>query len=138
MPTSSITKRAIDALKAKPSEYFVWDNRLMGFGVRVRPSGAKSYVLKYRAGSGRTAPTRRVTIGNVGKLTPDEARGAAKRALGAIAHGADPAASRAAERRAMPLSALAEIFLTEHAEPKLKPRTHALYRDILVRLVLPD
>ena len=138
MPIANITKKAVDALKVGDGEHFVWDTRLTGFGVRIQASGAKSYVLKYRAGTGRTAPTRRITIGSVGKLTPDEARGLAKRALGAIAHGADPAASRAAERRAASVSELAETFLAQHVEPKLKPRTHALYQDILRRLVLPE
>jgi integrase len=138
MPNANITKRTIDSLREAQSEYFVWDSKLIGFGVRVQPSGARSYVLKYRAGRGRGAPTRRITLGAVGKLTPDEARAVAKRALGAVAHGADPAATRAAERRAITLSELADAFLGQHAEPKLKPRTHHLYADILKRLVLPD
>jgi hypothetical protein len=65
-----ITKRLIDNLSAKNGEYFVWDERLIGFGVRVQPSGVMSYVAKYRAGSGREAPTRRVTLGRVGRITP--------------------------------------------------------------------
>jgi hypothetical protein len=110
----------------------------MGFGVRVQPTGAKSYVVKYRVGSGRSAPTRRMTIGHVGKLTPDQARILAKKALGAVAHGGDPAAERAAERRATTLRELSELFLAEHVQAKRKPSTAALYRDILNRLVLPE
>jgi len=110
----------------------------MGFGVRVQPSGAKSYVVKYRVGSGRGAPTRRMTIGNVGNLTPDQARNLARKALGAVAHGGDPAAERAAERRATTLRELSELFVAEHVEAKRKPSTAALYRDILHRLVLPE
>ena len=87
-----ITKRLIDASKPKATEYFVWDGALAGFGVRVQPSGVMSYVVKYRAGSGRGAPTRRLTLGKVGTLTPDEARTLAKKTLGSVAHGADPAA----------------------------------------------
>jgi Arm DNA-binding domain len=44
-------------------------SKLPGFGLRVQPSGVMSYVAKYRAGSGRAAPTRRVTLGRVGKIT---------------------------------------------------------------------
>jgi hypothetical protein len=55
-----ITKRLVDGLVATGSEYFVWDAELKGFGVRVQGSGAKSYVFKYSAGSGRGAPTRRM------------------------------------------------------------------------------
>src|SRR5215467_4503171 len=98
-----ITKRLVDNLKPNGEDHFVWDDTLIGFGVRVQASGAKSYVVKYRAGSGRGAPTRRLTLGRVGTLTPDDARTLAKKNLGAVAHGNDPAALKAAERRAASL-----------------------------------
>jgi integrase len=138
MRGKAITKRHVDALKPDDREYFVWDCDLKGFGLRVQPTGEKSYVVKYRAGSGRNAPTRRVTLGAVGKLTPDEARRLGKATLGSVAHGHDPAASKAAERRAATLRELADVFLTEHIEAKRKPATASHYRDILQRIVLPD
>jgi len=133
-----ITKRSVDALKPAVTEYFLWDKKLPGFGVRVQTTGARSYVVKYRAGSGRSTPTRRVTLGALGKLTPDEARKLAKATLGSVAHGADPAAVKAAERRGATLKELAELFLAEHAEAKRKASTAAHYRDVLERLVLPE
>ena len=74
MATSQITKRLVDSLKPRQGEYFVWDGSLSGFGVRVQSTGAMSYVVKYRAGSGRSAPTRRLTLAKAGTITPDEAR----------------------------------------------------------------
>lgn len=137
-----ITKRLVDGIKPCADErgagdYFVWDRDLKGFGVRVQRSGEKSYVVKYRAGIGRIAPTRRVTLGAVGALTPDEARRLAKTTLGTVAHGLDPAAVKTAERRAAPLKELAQLFLAEHVETKRKPATASHYRDILERIVLP-
>jgi hypothetical protein len=82
-----ITKRVVDGLKPRASEFAVWDAKLPGFGVRVRPSGAMSYVVVYRAGSGRGAPVRRFTIASVGKTAPEAARTRAKAILGAVAHG---------------------------------------------------
>src|SRR5258706_587790 len=74
---------------------FHWDNMLPGFGVRVQRSGASSYVVKYRAGSGgRQVLPKRVTLGSTAKLTPDEARVLAKKMLGRVANGADPAVER--------------------------------------------
>jgi hypothetical protein len=61
----------VDALKSDGSEFTVWDETVTGFGVRVRPTGAKSYVVVYRAGSGRGAPVRRYTIAAVGKIAPE-------------------------------------------------------------------
>jgi Arm DNA-binding domain len=116
--SSQITRRLINSLKPRPDEYFVWDGSLSGFGVRVQSTGAMSYVVKYRAGSGRSAPTRRLTLAKAGTITPDEARTLAKKTLGLVAHGADPAAQRAAEKRASTLAEVAEQFLTEHVDPK--------------------
>jgi integrase len=138
MRGKAITKRRVDGLKAADREYFVWDRDLKGFGLRVQPTGEKSYVVKYRAGTGRNAPTRRVTLGQVGKLTPDEARKLGKVTLGSVAHGRDPAALKAADRRAATLKELADLFLSEHVEAKRKPATAMHYRDILERIVLPE
>jgi hypothetical protein len=54
-----ITKRVVDGLRPRATEFAVWDAKLPGFGIRVRPSGARSYVVVYRAGAGRGAPVRR-------------------------------------------------------------------------------
>ena len=133
-----ITKRLIDSLNAGASEYFVWDSKLPGFGLRVQPSGVMSYVAKYRAGSGRAAPTRRLTLGRVGKITPDEAEKLAKRVLGAVAHGSDPAAAKSADRRAATLNELASLFLVDHVASKRKPATADHYRHLFQKLVLPS
>ena len=136
--SGQITKRLLDGLEKGEAEYFVWDGSLAGFGVRVQTTGARSYVVKYRAGSGRGAPTRRLTIGKVGTLTPDEARTLAKKMLGSVAHGADPAAQRAADKRASTLAEVAEQFLTEHVEAKRATSSAASYRDLLERLAIPE
>jgi len=106
-----ISKRVVDSLHPGKKEVIVWDTALTGFGVRVRPSGAKSYVVVYRAGVGRKAPVRKVTLGTVGRLTPDTARSLAAKALCAIAHGRDPASERAEERGSMTVKELAEAFM---------------------------
>ena len=138
MSEQRITKRVVDQLKVLPREYSVWDAKLTGFGVRVRPSGAKTYVVIYRSGTGRRAPFRRYTIGNVGKLTPDEARRRAQTVLGAVAHGRDPAAERTSEREIPTVATLADRFMTEHLKPKRRAGTVTAYRYILDRIVKPE
>ena len=134
---SRITKRTVDALKATGAEYVAWDGDIAGFGVRVRPSGAKTYIVQYRAGAGRKAPTRKLTLGAVGKLTPDEARDLARKAVGSVAHGADPAGKRAEDRKGLDGGGVGAVFLTDHVEAKRRAGTARHYRDILERIVIP-
>jgi hypothetical protein len=70
---TTISKEAVDAALPHESRYILWDRRLKGFGLRVEPSGAKSYVIRYRAGAGRRGVPRQFKIGAHGKLTPDVA-----------------------------------------------------------------
>ena len=65
-----LTDSAIARLRAREIEYTVWDDRAPGLGVRVRPTGGKSYVLLLRSG-GRS---RRVSLGPVSLRTVAEAR----------------------------------------------------------------
>jgi hypothetical protein len=81
------TKRLVDGLKPAETDYYAFDTNTIGFAVRVRTTGGMSYILQYKAGSGRGAPARRVTLGGVGKMTPEQARAAARKILGSVAHG---------------------------------------------------
>ena len=132
-----ITKRLVDALQANDGEFTAWDDTVSGFGVRVRPTGAKSYVVVYRAGAGRGAPVRRYTIAAVGKITPERARARAKVILGAVAHGHDPASQKTAERGTPTVAELADQFMADHVRPKRKAGTAEFYQDILDRIVKP-
>ena len=133
-----ITKRAVDDLTApEKGEAVLWDTALAGFGVRAR-GAAKTYILFYRAGRGRRAPMRKLTIGRHGSpWTAESARAEAKRLLGFVADGKDPAAARAADREAPTVAELAARFLAEHVEAKRKDRTAAEYRRLLDKLIVP-
>lgn len=127
-----LTKRTIDGLTPGDKDQIIFDEGLKGFGVRLAPTGRKTYLVQYRAG-GRT---RRVKLGLVGALTPDEARKLAKNALGAVARGQNPAEEIRLERRAPTMGALCDRFLAEHVEQRLKPTTQREYRrciDLFIR-----
>ncbi len=134
-----ITKRTVDTVKVPAAgEAMLWDDALAGFGLRVRAGGAKAYVLMYRAGTGRSAPLRKVTIGKHGSpWTPDTARAEAKRLLGLAAGGADPAAVKAERRKSELMADLAERFIAEHVDAKRKDRTAKEYRRLLDKIILP-
>ena len=84
----------------------------------MRPTGAKSYVVIYRAGAGRGAPVRRYTIASVGKITLERARARAKAILGEVAHGHDPANQKTTERGTPTVAELADRFMADHVRPK--------------------
>jgi hypothetical protein len=73
-----ITKRTVDAVNPSGADQFLWDSDLKGFGLKVTAAGNKVYILQYRKG-GRGTPTKRVTIGRHGALTPEQARKEAAR-----------------------------------------------------------
>lgn len=133
-----ITKRAVDALKGETARYVAWDTNLPGFGVRVTPSGAKTYVLKYRVGGGRAGRVRWGVIGQHGPLAPDQAREIARRWVAEVAAGRDPAGEKQ-DRRAMPSVAdLMRSYLDSHVRLRNKPSTAAYVRDLVERIICAD
>lgn len=117
-----LTKRTIDALKPDPRrDTFLWDGELRGFGVRVKPSGTKTFMIQYRNLEGRT---RRCVIGQYGVLTVEQARGLAQKKLAAVIDGADPSAERHAIRQGLTVSALCDWYLTEAEAGRLIGRNH--------------
>lgn len=103
---SKLTKRMIDALQPRDKDYFEWDDELAGFGVRVWPTGKKTYVAQYRAGK----QTRRFKIGSHGALTVEEARKQAKTVLGDVARGEDPQQDRATRRKSLTVKDLCDAY----------------------------
>jgi len=98
----TLTKRTVEALEPADKPWIAWDDKLVGFGCRVQPSGVKSFLVNYRAGEGgRRAPNKRVVVGRFGRITPDQARRRAQELLGRVAGGGDPAGERA-NARALP------------------------------------
>ncbi len=106
-----LTKRTIDTLKPdRRRDAFQWDGELRGFGVRVKPSGTKTFIIQYRNAEGRT---RRCVIGQYGVLTVEQARDLAQKKLAAVIDGADPSAERHAIRQGLTVTALCDWYLTE-------------------------
>jgi len=105
---AKLTKRFVDALKPVTRDTLYRDDDLTGFALRAKPSGARTWVIQYRNSAGRT---RKLALGRVGVLTPDEARQQARQALGRVAAGEDPSATRNAARGAMTMAELCRDYL---------------------------
>ena len=105
-----ISKAVVDRANPVPgSEIFIWDSQLVGFGLRVKPSGTKSFLIQYRNAAGRS---RRLTLGKYGeKFTADQARTKARKYLIEAADGADPAEARRSDRNAQTIKDLCEEYL---------------------------
>ncbi len=70
-----LTKRTVDALSyqgAGNAAFYIWDSELIGFGLRIYPSGRKAFLVTYRTGDGRKRFFSLCTHGR--DMTPDEAR----------------------------------------------------------------
>lgn len=118
---AKLTARAIDALKPDPSGRRDHpDDDLEGLALRVTPAGAKSWSLRYRTRDGQR---RRLTLGRYPALSLADARDAARRALGEVAHGGDPAAPSAESHvQAATMGDLWALYARDHTDG-LKPRT---------------
>ncbi|MBB5761404.1 integrase [Methylorubrum rhodesianum] len=120
-----LTRQSVSRLALPPgkSELLVFDEALSGFGVRIRAGGKRTWVVQYRAGTKQ----RRITLGTVDTLAPDEAREHARRVLASVQLGTDPQAEKAQKaadqaRVALTFGAVATRYLAQ-AKSKLRPRS---------------
>jgi integrase len=113
------------ARTAKPprgnADHVYFDDDLPGFGLRVRASGARAWLVQYAIG-GRT---RRMTLGSPAVVDITKARATAKDLLAQVRLGRDPAREKATarEKAAETFGALLPRFL-ERQRARLKPRSY--------------
>jgi len=111
-----------DIRALKPGE-IIWDGAVGGFHARRQQSKTVSYIVVYRTAEGRQ---RWQTIGRHGSpWTPEMAREAAKRILGHVVDGADPAAEKHAKRKAASVAELCDLYLADAEAGRLLTRRKA-------------
>ncbi len=126
----TLTRRTIDGLMPQARPWIAWDTEVTGFGVKVQPTGTRSFILNYRArGGGRTARNRRVVLGGAEWMEPDQARRRARELLDRVARGEDPAETRAAAPRFPTLTEAFAEYLA--ANPDRKESTARFYRGLM-------
>ena len=131
--TVRLSKRIVDRLSTERNTRIVFDSDLPGFGVRVYPTGRKTYVVQSRGPHG----SRRITLGEHGVLTVQQARAQASAAIARIKAGRDPL-KRVSGTVAEPTVAnLAERYLSEHVALRCKAATLRRYRQVLRNQILP-
>jgi site-specific recombinase XerD len=122
---AKITRRVVTSLQPDPTgkDIFRWDSgdgAIKGFGLRMKPSGSASYLAQYRNAEGRT---RRLVLGAVSVLAPEQARKMAVDVLRDVSKGMDPSADRHAVRGSIRVSELCDLYLAD-AEHRIKPSTY--------------
>jgi integrase len=115
-----LTKKIVDALQHEPDrDVFAWDAEVRGFGVRLKPSGTRTFLIQYRNAERRS---RRFVIGQYGILTVELARDLARKKLASVIDGGDPAAERRAAREGMTVAEVCDWYLEEAEAGRLLGR----------------
>ena len=120
---------------AGKAEAIFFDDEIPGFGVRIRASGSRTWIVQYKIGKKH----RRLTLGSTAMLTADQARNGtkdktdhtknrdgARDILARVRLGEDPAAKKieARARAADTFGVLVNAFLARQ-EKRLRPRSYA-------------
>jgi integrase len=121
MRLTAATIRAL-TLPAGVLDKVFFDDDLPGFGLRVRASGVKTWMVQYAI----AGKTRRISLGAPAVLEPGKARESAKNLLAQVRLGRDPASEKTAARAkaAETFGALLPRFL-ERQRARQKPRSFA-------------
>ena len=107
---------------AGKSEAIHFDDKLAGFGIRIRAGGSKVWIFQYRAGTKQ----RRMTLGSVGSMTAGRARSIAEDLDAKVHLGEDPASDKVeAHARANETFEMAMLGFLKHQRQRLKPRSMA-------------
>jgi integrase len=116
------TKVAMLTLPEGKAEAIIFDDDLPGFGLRIRSSGARTWVYQYKLGT----QNRRITIGNAAALTVTVARESAVKLHAKVRLGQDPAAEKieGRSRAAETVGAVAQNYLAARRE-HLRPKSYA-------------
>jgi integrase len=134
-----LTKKVVDGTAPDPNgrDVFVWDAEVKGFGLKVTPTGSKTYVLQYRTQEGRS---RRFTIGKHGSpWTCEEARTRAIELLRGLTTGSDPLDVKAETKGAFTVERLAALYLEEGPADKPDKKASSWKTDAICiqRHILP-
>jgi len=110
-----LTKTTVDRLeygKDNNKQDIRWDDDLSSFGVRLYPSGKKSFVLTYR----RLGRKHIMVLGQYGQITLAQAKSAAKTQLAKLRlSDEDPLDTRHKQRTAATIPDLCRKYFSDHA-----------------------
>ena len=116
--------------RAARIDHVIWDDELAGFGLRVRANGHKSWIVKFRRGGGQV----KISLGAVGSLNAEAARGHARAVLAQVATAGLP--RPLVQKQAPTFAEYVDPFWADYAR-HWKPLTQATNRRIIERELKP-
>lgn len=130
-----LTQKVLEAARAENGVRMeLWDTEASGLGVRITPTGSKTFNFKYFF-RGRTY---RVTMGEWPLLSLDEARARATKFRADVLGGVPPHAdSTEKPKEEITFGAFADEFITKYVNVKLRASTADTYSYILRKLLIP-
>ena len=133
MTARSAFGRRIRAAKPRDKYYDLWDEAVSGLGLRIGPSGQRSFFLRRKLPTGKV---RSVTLGSADRMSVAEARREARRVLATLLD--VPEEGRGPRHPGRPMAEFAEEFLERYARhwkpATLESSAHALRKHILPAL----
>lgn len=135
MAMPKLTKTVVENEQPSAGQRFVWDSELTGFGVKIFPTGVKSFIFQYRTPEGNT---KRLTIGKMSDtLTVDQARKIATEHLREVLNGKDPQGEKKARKLAPTLSEVIAAYLLSDTFKEKAESTRASDMGRINRHLLP-
>ena len=135
------TASQLKGLKPKNKRKILYEDGGKGFGIRIEPSGRKSFFLEYRFGKGKERRNRVLTIGQFPIISLTKARSIASHSLDQIEQGDDPATQKiikkTADRNAVTVNDLVEEYLDKWAKVKKKERSWKEDERLLRKDIIP-
>jgi integrase len=134
MPTIDLTARAAPSLRCPSGkqEIIYWCRSIPGFGLRLRDTGARSWLVQARTKAGKTV---RITLGDPGRVSLGQARERARELLAEIGLHGDPAARlrQARQDNVLTVRTVMDRYLL-FKEPRLRPASYSDLRHYLLKL----
>jgi integrase len=113
MKMPKLTKTLVSERVASDKEAIIWDTEVIGFGLRIRPSGSKTFIFSYRSPEGRTLKS---TIGKPSDvLTVEQARQIAKDRMRDVLNGRDPQGEKKTARLSITVNDMLDDYIKSEA-----------------------
>jgi len=128
-----LTKRSVESADVREKPYFLFDDQIPGFCVRVSPGGRRHYYLQYM----KYKSVKRISIGQHGIITAERARDKALAILADIKDGGDPQGAKEDKLKEPDVREISVRYMDEHVKIHCKKRTIYEYQRYLDKHILP-